>query len=59
MKARLRKAGGYLILAGLLGGMVGAMIYDIGLVPALCILGGSVAVFGMLQLAVYLIWENR
>jgi hypothetical protein len=53
----VRKVGGYLILSGIAGGFAGAMIYDLGLVPALCILGGAAVLLGMMWVAVELIME--
>ena len=55
----MRKVGGYLILAGITGGFVGAMIYDIGLLPALYILGGFMVLFGLMWIAVELIMERN
>lgn len=54
----MRKVGGYMILAGVIGGWFGMMTYDLGIVQASIIAGVVLAAFGLLALAAYLIQED-
>jgi len=54
----LRKVSGYLLLSAVFGGFFGAMSYNIGLGPAVVIIGTAAAALGIMELAIYLIWEG-
>jgi hypothetical protein len=56
-KLLLRKAGGYSMLAGLLGGFYYMAGSNIGYLQAALVMAGSVVFFAWCQLAIYLIME--